>query len=465
MGRRPPGRVERRRLARHPPRDPARRVAFDVLRAVDDRDAYANLLLPVLLRDRGLDARDAALATELTYGTLRGRGTYDAILRLCVDRRLNKVDPPLLDVLRLGAHQLLRTRIPPHAAVGATVGLAREVLGDARARFANAVLRKVATRDTDAWLAIAAPDWEEDPIGRLAVIHSHPRWVVEAFRDALGGDPGDLGDTAAALAANNVRPRVTLLAKPGRIDRDELVAEGAEPSRWSPYAVSLREGDPASVPAVRDGRAAVQDEASQLVALALAGAPLDGPDARWLDLCAGPGGKAALLAGVAHERGALLLASDIQLHRAALTRRAVGELAGVVAADGTAPAWRSGVFDRVLVDAPCTGLGALRRRPEARWRRGDEAVAAVAPLQRALLRSALAAARPGGIVAYVTCSPHLAETVQVVEDVTADRPDVRCVDARPCFPELPALGPGPYVQMWPHRHGVDAMFCALLRCG
>ncbi len=271
-------------------RDPARRVAYDVLRAVDTRDAYANLLLPALLRERGISGRDAALATELTYGTLRGRGTYDAVLDACTDRPLDQVDAPLLDVLRLGAHQLLATRIPSHAAVAASVELVRVTLGERQVRFANAVLRKVSSRDLTAWLAIAAPDRASDPEGHLAVTYSHPRWVVAAFRDALGGD---LDQTEVLLAADNERPEVSVLAKPGLASRDELVSAGAKPAPYSPYGVVLPEGDPSGLTAVREGRAAVQDEGSQLVATAAASAEVTGPDRRWLDVCAGPGGKAA----------------------------------------------------------------------------------------------------------------------------------------------------------------------------
>jgi 16S rRNA (cytosine967-C5)-methyltransferase len=435
-----------------PRRDPVRRIAFDVLQAVDDRDAYANLLLPSLLRDRGLTGRDAALATELTYGTLRGRGTYDAVLALCSDRKLNKIDAPLLNVLRLGTHQLLATRIPPHAAVGTAVDLARSVSGPGQAKFANAVLRKVAARDRDAWLAIVAP---EDETGRLAVVHSHPRWIVNALRDAVGKD-----EIEALLAADNERPRVTLVARPGRSTTAEL---GGEPAKYSPYAAYLPEGDPAAVKAVAQGRAAVQDEASQLVALALATADLDGRDERWLDLCAGPGGKAALLSGLAAERGAHLLACDVQPHRARLVRGAVDRSAAVTVTDGTRPAWRPGTFDRVIADVPCSGLGALRRRPEARWRRGPESIAELGVLQRKLLTEALDAARPGGVVAYVTCSPHLAETRVVVEDVLRKRDDAETMDAR--IEGVPDLGEGPYAQFWPHRHGTDAMFLALIRRG
>ncbi|TDD79384.1 RsmB/NOP family class I SAM-dependent RNA methyltransferase [Actinomadura rubrisoli] len=445
------------------PQDLVRRTAFDVIRAVETRDAYANLLLPSRLRDRGLTGRDAALATELTYGTLRGRGTYDAVLALCSDRELRRIDAPLLDVLRLGAHQILGTRIPPHAAVGTAVELARSVSGPGQAKFANAVLRKVAGRDLDAWLAIVAPP-DADTTTRLSIAHSHPKWIVSALRDALGPDRDEID---ALLAADNARPLVTLVARPGRATLEELYEAGAEPAPYSPYAAVLSEGDPAGVAAVRDGRAAVQDEASQMVALALTAAPLDGRDSRWADLCAGPGGKAGLLSALATERGARLLASDVQPHRAGLVVHAVDDQSGIIAADGTVPAWRPGAFDRVIVDAPCTGLGALRRRPEARWRRGPGSVAELGSLQRKLLTNALDSVRPGGVVAYVTCSPHLAETRVVVDDVLRARQDVERLDSPAVLasvaPDLTGLGEGPYAQFWPHRHGTDAMFLALLR--
>ncbi|MET8576339.1 transcription antitermination factor NusB [Streptomyces sp. NPDC005012] len=458
---------------RRPQKDPVRILAFEALRAVDERDAYANLVLPPLLRKarekEGFDGRDAALATELVYGTLRRQGTYDAIVADCVDRPLREVDPPVLDVLSLGAHQLLGTRIPAHAAVSATVELARVVLGDGRAKFVNAVLRKIARHDLDGWLERVAPPYDEDPEDHLAVVHSHPRWVVSSLWDSLGGGRAGVEEL---LAADNERPEVTLVARPGRATAGELLEslgeEAAAPGRWSPYAVRLTEGgEPGAVEAVREGRAGVQDEGSQLVALALANAPLEGPDRAWLDGCAGPGGKAALLAGLAAERGAVLLASEKQPHRAGLVARALEGNPGpyqVIAADGTRPPWRPGSFDRVLMDVPCTGLGALRRRPEARWRRRPEDLDGFAPLQRALLGTALDSVRIGGVVGYVTCSPHLAETRAVVDDVLKQRAgEAELLDARPLLPGVPELGEGPDVQLWPHLHGTDAMYLALFR--
>jgi 16S rRNA (cytosine967-C5)-methyltransferase len=459
-----PPRPRSKRPYRRPAPDPARRAAFDALRAVDERDAYANLVLPGLLRDQKLEGRDAALVTELVYGTLRMRGLHDAVLAACVDRPLAEVDPPVLDVLRLGTHQLLTMRVPTHAAVSATVELARAVLGEGRASFVNAVLRKVSAHDVDGWVAQVAPDIDTDPLGHLAVRWSHPRWIVSAFRDALSGD---LAETAALLEADDVAPAVTLVARPGWSDVDELLAAGGVPGRWSPTAVVLDGGAPGAIPAVRDGRAGVQDEGSQLVAHALAAVPVEGSDVRWLDLCAGPGGKAALLAALGDQRGATVTAIEPMEHRADLVRRALAPSSGdheVHVGDGRDEEWDGFGADRVLVDVPCTGLGALRRRPESRWRRQPDDLSRLGPLQRALLDRAIDATRPGGVVAYVTCSPHLAETRLVVSDVLKKRDDVERLDARAFVPaDLPRLGDGPDVQLWPHRHGTDAMYLALLR--
>ena len=249
--------------------DLPRRTAYDVLAAVEARQSYANLLLPRLLAERGITGRDAALATELSYGTLRGLGTYDAVLAACSDRPLDKLDPPVLQVLRLGAHQLLATRVAAHAAVATSVDLARAVAGPRVSGYVNAVLRRVATRDLDAWLPLVAPDPAADAEGYLAVRYSYPRWIVAAYRDALG--PAADTELAAALAAGNDRPRVTMAAFPGGPPREAIMPEGAEPTRWSPYGFTLAGGDPASL--VADGVAAVQDEASQLAAIALATVP------------------------------------------------------------------------------------------------------------------------------------------------------------------------------------------------
>ncbi len=451
-----------RRRPRRTELDPARRAAFDVLRAVTDRDAYANLALPALLGERGITGRDAAFATELTYGTCRTRGLLDAVIAAAAGRPVDQIDPVLLDLLRLGAYQLLRTNVAEHAAVSTTVEQAGLEFDSARAGFVNAVLRKISARDESAWLAELAPPADQDPIGHAALVHAHPRWIAQAFADSLGADAGELD---AALAADDARPAVHLAARPGVLSAAALAeAVDGEVGRYSPYAVYLGGGDPGRLEPIRDGKALVQDEGSQLVARALTLAPLIGDDGgRWLDLCAGPGGKTALLAAIGAQEGATVTAVEPNDRRAELVEQNTRGLpVEVLRVDGRETGLPADGFDRVLVDAPCTGLGALRRRPEARWRRSPGDVAPLAKLQRELLAAAIRLARPGGVVLYATCSPHLAETVGVVADALRRQP-VTALDTRELFAPAGDLGAGPHVQLWPHRHGTDAMFAAALR--
>jgi 16S rRNA (cytosine967-C5)-methyltransferase len=458
-----------RRPAREPrrkPLDPARRAAFDVLRAVSERDAYANLALPAILRERGITGRDAAFATELTYGTCRTRGLLDAVIGAAAGRAPDRIDPVLLDLLRLGCYQLLRTRVGQHAAVSTTVDQAGIESDSARAGFVNGVLRTIAGRDEQSWTDELAPPADTDPVGHLAFTHAHPRWIAQAFADALGADAGQLD---ALLASDDDRPAVHLAARPGVLSAADLAEQvNGSVGRYSPHAVYLPGGDPAGLAAVRDGVALVQDEGSQLVARALTLAPVDGDGGRWLDLCAGPGGKTAMLAGIATASSARVTAVEPAHRRADLVEENTRGLpVDVVRVDGrdTDAVLRGGVlFDRVLVDAPCTGLGALRRRPEARWRRQPADVPALAKLQRELLAAAVGLTRPGGVVLYATCSPHLAETAGVLADALR-RHRVQVLDARPLFDPVGSLGAGPYVQLWPHRHGTDAMFAAALTVG
>ncbi|RZU01617.1 16S rRNA (cytosine967-C5)-methyltransferase [Kribbella rubisoli] len=451
--------------------DRVRRVAFQVIRQVTAEGAYANLALNKALRDARLSGRDAAFCTELVHGTLRWQGTYDACLARSVSRPLADLDPELLDLLRLGTHQLLNMRVDSYAAVNEMVTLTRSELGQKRTGIVNAVLRKISQRTLDQWIDTVAPSPNEDRLGFLAIAEAHPRWVVEAFDRALTSGPGAAppGDEAVELerllVADNDPPRVTLAVRPGLAEVDELVAAGASPARWSPYGAVLEGGgDPGRIDAVASGRAGVQDEGSQLVAIALASAKVDGDDTNWLDLCAGPGGKSALLASLMHD-GQLTAVEPLK-HRAELVRSNLRAIPGdhkVLVGDGTKPTWPAGSFDRVLADVPCSGLGALRRRPEARWRRTPEDVVELRPLQEALLDSAITSVRSGGVVAYVTCSPHPDETRAVVDAVLARRDDASLEDARALFPGVPDLGDGPDVQLWPHLQGTDAMYLALIR--
>jgi 16S rRNA (cytosine967-C5)-methyltransferase len=448
---------------KRPPRrkqlDPARRAAFDVLRAVSGRDAYANLALPPLLRERGITGRDAAFATELAYGTCRTRGLLDAVIAAAAGRPTENIDPVLLDLLRLGTYQLLRTRVEQHAAVSTTVEQAGIEFDSARAGFVNGVLRTIARRDEQSWVQELAPPADSDPVGHTALVHAHPRWIAQAFADALGADAGQLD---ALLASDDERPLVHLAARPGVLTAEELAGQvDGTVGRYSPYAVYLSGGDPGRLEPIREGAALVQDEGSQLVARALTLADLDGPDTgRWLDLCAGPGGKTALLGALAEGRP--VTAIEPAARRADMVEQNTRGLpVEVLRVDGRDPGVEPG-FDRVLVDVPCTGLGALRRRPEARWRRQPGDVPTLAKLQRELLASAIRLTRPGGVVLYATCSPHLVETVGVVADALRRYP-VTALDTRPLFDPVDDLGDGPYVQLWPHRHGTDAMFAAALK--
>ncbi|MGO0576253.1 RsmB/NOP family class I SAM-dependent RNA methyltransferase [Ornithinimicrobium panacihumi] len=470
--------------------DPARDTAYRVLRAVDQDGAYANLELPQALRRAKVRGRDAAFATELAYGTIRMQGLYDAVISVAADRPAERIDGPVRDVLRLGVHQLLAMRVPDHAAVSATVALARQHVSQGAGGFVNAVLRRVGERSREDWLETVVAG-VSDPAEALAVEHSHPVWIVRSLRAALIAHGATAAEADAELptllAAHNDPGPLTLVARPGLVQDDALEQAGATPHPIAPTAWSLPSGDPGQLLAVRDGRAAVQDAGSQLIPLALAAVPLhDDPAAepdparspeRWLDLCAGPGGKAGLLAALALQAGASLRANEVSAHRAELVRHtlqgavAAGAQVEVTVGDGReVGAEEPAAYDRVLVDAPCTGLGALRRRPEARWRRSPQDLAGLGPLQRELLDSALTAVRPGGVVVYATCSPHIGETTLVVKDVLKRRPDVEAIDVREHLRDRegrPLEGVGAagelWAQLWSHRHGTDSMFVALLR--
>ena len=443
---------------------PARRIALDVIMAVGASDAYANLLLPVRLERAKLSSADAGLATELTYGTLRRQGYYDAVIALAAGRGVEKIDPAILDVLRLAAHQLLSMRVAQHAAVDESVELAKTVGSNSAVGFVNGVLRTITRTPAEEWRARVLSGVTGD--NALAIDESHPLWIVRAFKAALAaeGREDELGDL---LVADNVAPRVSVTALPGFSTVEEL---DAYPSPFSPVAATLDSGDPLQLQAVRDGRARVQDEGSQLAALALSRARPIVAGEQWLDLCAGPGGKAALLNAEALLGGATLTANELVPARAELVRKAlavfptppeVWELDGTIVGEQ-----HPDTFDRILLDAPCTGLGALRRRPEARWRKVPRDVAQLSGLQADLLHSAVTALKPGGILAYVTCSPHLAETKVIVEGALKKHPALSRIDTQKVLAAVTSerldLPDAEHVQLWPHRHGTDAMFIQLL---
>jgi 16S rRNA (cytosine967-C5)-methyltransferase len=430
----------------------ARALAVEALVRIE-AGAFSNLVLPGLLSASGLAPRDRALATDLVYGTLRHQGQADHLLALVADRSLDALDPPVRAALRLGVHQLLGG-IPPHAAVGETVGALASGPA-ARARpYVNAVLRRVAD---------LGPSWpwpEGEGSAAVAVRTSHPEWVVERLQRDLGP-----GDALATLEAANVPPPVTLRPNPLRTSSAALAAEleaaGVEvaPGTLVPGALLVRgTGDLAHLAAVGEGRATPQDQASQAVAAAMGALP--GEDI--LDLAAAPGGKATALAEAMGDTGRVV-AADLRTGRASRVLEASRRLGlasvHTVVADGRAPPVRPGTFDRVLVDAPCSGLGVLRRRPESRWRLQPDDIDRAAALQRQLLAAATGAARPGGLVAYSVCTLTRSETTAIDEWAAAEFPHL-VAEEPPGFPWRPE-GRGAF--LLPHAAGTDGMYLLLLR--
>ena len=439
-----------------------RLIAFDILQAVHVNDAYANLALPSALDAAKLSDRDAGLATELTYGSLRRQGSLDAVIDTCIDREL---DSKVRDVCRLGAYQLLFMRVPSHAAVSESVDLARHVAGVGASKFVNAVLRRVSEHTWEEWLELVTAD--VDNARRLAITYSYPEWVVRALADAYGVDAEGVTEI---LDAGNVPAEVTLVARPGQCSREELLEQShGELGHLSPWSVVMsRSSDgprrPGDIELIRSGRAGVQDEGSQIVAQALATVKVEGPDQHWLDMCAGPGGKAALLAGLADERGADLVALEPIASRARLVEHSLANAPGdpeVIVTDAR-DFTSEHAFDRILIDAPCTGLGALRRRPEARWRKQPSDVPTLAKLQRELLAHASTLIREGGVIGYATCSPHRAETDAIVEGFLRKNSDFELIDINSVLPDVATPGSS-YLRLRPDVQGTDGMFLALLR--
>ena len=435
--------------------------------AVDVDDAYANLALPAKIKEFGLSSNDAGLATELTYGTLRMQGFYDRVIANAAARDIDTIDLVVLNILRMGVHQLLNMRVAQHAAVDESVNLAEHMASLGAVGFVNAVLRRTSRHDLEDWQEFITKDISNAD-ERLAALYSHPVWIVRALKQSLEAE-GRGEELENLLASDNLNPRVTLVELPGFVDANDEV-EG-EPTKYSPLGMSLNTGgDPTRFARVREGVVRVQDEGSQLAALVLSRHHDITPGEKWLDMCAGPGGKAALLAAEATLGGAELTANEVIPGRADLVRKALAILPNVdvVTGDGVDIGLdQPNTYDRILLDAPCTGLGALRRRPEARWRKSPKDVGDLTALQAQLLTSALHALKPGGVLAYVTCSPHLAETRAIVEGALRKNQIVSELDARAVLSEvamepLDIAGDSLSAQLWPHRHGTDAMFISLL---
>ena len=443
----------RRNTFKSPKPDAARLLAFDVLTEVNRNDGYSNLLLPQALNASKLDDRDRSLVTELLYGTLRMQGKHDWVLAQISDRPWSEVDPGIVDICRLGVHQIHEMRIPDHAAVAATVEVARKRIGESKASFVNALLRSVTRKSIEDWFAPLTT--LSDPVERLAITYSHPEWIVSAYYDLLK----DWIEVESALRINNEAAIPTLVSWPGFSTQQDLLDIGGEPTEFSPYGVHWK-GNPGALDLIKTRKIGVQDEGSQLVAQVFSKAAAGNS---WLDLCAGPGGKAALLSSIARERGITFTANEISQARAELVKQVVhGDR--VIVSDGRLIGLSDEKFDAILIDAPCTGLGALRRRPEVRWRRTLQDLRALTQLQRELVDSAIQALNPGGVLGYATCSPHLAETSIQIADIKKKNSNLQQIIVDDFLPSpLHDATRDGAMSLWTHKHGTDAMYLALFR--
>lgn len=430
----------------------ARAVAARVLERVETEAAFADLALDAELSRRSLDARDCALATELVYGTLRWQRYLDWVLGPHSRRRIETLDPWPLVLLRMTAYQLvLLERVPPFAAVNDAVTLASG--GRAKAgvsAFVNAVLRSFARRGARE----REPRPPADPIEALALRCSFPTWIVARWIARWG-----VAEAETLMRAMNERPPLTLRVNTLKTTREALAArlraEDGVATRPTPYApeglVAEHGGRPADWGPFADGAFAVQDEASMLVARLLEPRPGE----TIADACAAPGTKTTHLAQLMNDTGRIL-AFDPQPARLTLVREAAARLGvtSVEALDGTAEALAlrfPNVCDAVLVDAPCSNLGVLRRNPEVKWRRGPDAVVASGVRQRAILGAAAAMVRPGGRLVYATCSLEPEENDDVVRDFLAARRDF-ALDPPADFPVELDAG---VLRCLPHRLGTD----------
>jgi len=439
-----------------------RDAAISVLARVDRDEAFADIVLDRALREaRFFEPRDRGLLTELVMGTLRRRGTIDFALLPFLSRPLEKTDAYVRNALRVGAYQLFYTRIPDRAALNETVAAVKAARGGGAAGFVNAVLRGIVRAGKT---PVLPPG--EDPRRLLAEL-SAPR----ALWDALGRSVGD-AQARAFLSACLEKPPFTVRANPFRIGSnalgERLAREGREPvpCRFAPDGFIL--GKPAPVfsdPAFGEGAYLVMDEGAQLIAPLLSPAPGD----RILDACAAPGGKTTHLSAMAGG-DAEILAGDVSVPRLRMLREVVARTAarGIAAVlhdfSRAALPPSAGMFDKVLVDAPCTGMGVIRRNPDAKWRFREDAPRRMARVQSAILRNAWRALRPGGVLAYCTCSPLREEDEDVVAGFLADHPGAAVEPPPSGWPGPPdAWTPDGFLRLFPHRHGTDAFFAALLR--
>ncbi len=440
-----------------------RQVAFSILTRIDKERSYADILLDRELRQGELQGPDKGFLTELVYGILRRQGTLDHVIGQFSKVRFDKLERAVLILLRIGLYQLLfLDRVPASAAVNETVKLAH-LLAPNASGFINAVLRQ-ADRKRD---AIAWPDRGKNPVAWLAARHSLPEWIAREWLDQLNLDEAEmLARTMSEAPPHTVRANTLRIGRSDLILRLEGEGAAATPCEHSPFGLRISSPVPLiMLTSYRDGLFTVQDEASQLVAHFLGAVAGE----KVLDICAAPGGKTTCLAELMENRGEIT-ASDVNPRRleqvTALARRLGVEIISITTMDAerplTDPALRC--FNRVLVDAPCSGLGVLRRNPEGKWWKQPADVTNLAAKQKAILGNASACVAPGGILLYATCSTTVAENEGVIDDFLSRNRDFMLEDLRELFPRhttlFTELG---HFRTWPHLHGMDGFFAARLK--
>ncbi len=446
---------------------PARRAAYAALRAVTSERAD----LPDALaraRERLRDSRDQALAADIATGTLRWMGAIDAVIETFGQRSVSRFDPEVLDVLRLSVYQLEHLdRVPARAVVADAVELAREAKKASASGLVNAILRRV-SRERDHLPRPPRPDPRDisGALDYLSVTLSHPRWLAARWLARVGFEGAE-----AWARFNNAPAPLTLRANTLVLTRDELARRLAacgvatRPTRFAPEGLAVVDGNPFGTPPDGEGAFVVQDEASQLVA-AVADA---GHGERVLDACASPGGKTIAMAAAVGGSG-LLVAGDVRRRRVDLLSRSIARSGAravrVVRLDAAALPFGP-VFDLVLLDAPCSGLGTIRRDPEIRWRRSESDLDVLALAQRKMLEGAAGAVKPGGRIVYATCSSEPEEGEDLVTAFLGAHPEFVVEDPRGhpgrsvAFASL--ITPGGFFRTWPHEHGLESFFAAVLR--
>lgn len=440
----------------------ARELALQVLVAVETRDAFANLALRSLLDRENPGRLDRAFATELVYGTLRSLNTLDWVLVQFLAKPLKKQTPVIRNILRMGVYQILyMDRVPDSAACNESANLARHHGHPGVVKFVNGVLRNIARRKN----SISFPDSNEDPVKFIALKYSHPDWMVRRWLDMLGFE-----ETVELCRANNQSAPITVRTNTLKITREELADrlrnEGltVTPTLYAPEGIKL-EGvyAPGDLNAYKEGLMQVQDESSMLVAHALA----PEPGAKVLDMASAPGGKTTHLAQIMGNEGKIV-ACDIYAHKLELVRdnyRRLG-ITIIETCEGDARElsrrfkdWA----DYVLLDAPCSGLGVLRRRPDARWRKNEGQIKELKSLQREMVDEAARCLVPGGVMVYSTCTLTEEENIDLIKKFLATHDDFQLMSLQGYLPaQLGDLHKG-YIQLLPHKHHTDGFFIARLQ--